>query len=258
MRLANSSGMWALPKASSTVILPAAQWLYRASSISCMPNLAPVWIARVDAEGLVFADQVGDPRSDDQHFVGGHAAAADFGHAAFEPRRRSASVDSCVRTWSCRLPGKASMMRLTVPWALLVCSVPKTMWPVSAALIAASIVSKSRISPTRITSGSCRRARRIASEKLGTSTPTSRWLIVDLLVVVVELDRVFDRDDVVVDGLVDVVDQAGQRRALARAGRSGDQEQAARTVDQLDARHRAAPTARGSACRWESAAAPSR
>ena len=34
-------------------------------------------------------------------------------------------------------------------------------------------------------------------------------------VVVVELDRVFDRDDVVIDVLVDVVDQAGQRRAFA-------------------------------------------
>ena len=52
------------------------------------------------------------------------------------------------------------MMRLTVPWAPVVCSVPNTTWPVSAAVIAASIVSKSRISPTRITSGSCRNARR--------------------------------------------------------------------------------------------------
>ena len=46
------------------------------------------------------------------------------------------------------------MMRLTVPWAPVVCSVPNTTWPVSAAVMAASIVSKSRISPTRITSGS--------------------------------------------------------------------------------------------------------
>ena len=64
------------------------------------------------------------------------------------------AVDSCVRIWSCKLPGKASMIRLTVPWALLVCSVPNTTCPVSAAVMAASIVSKSRISPTRITSGS--------------------------------------------------------------------------------------------------------
>ena len=51
----------------------------------------------------------------------------------------------------------------------------------SAAVIAASMVSKSRSSPTRITSGSCLRARRIASAKLGTSFPTSRWLTVDFL-----------------------------------------------------------------------------
>ena len=71
------------------------------------------------------------------------------------------------------------MIRLTVPWAPVVWSVPNTTWPVSAAEIAASIVSKSRSSPTRITSGSCRRARLSASEKLVTSEPTSRWLTVD-------------------------------------------------------------------------------
>jgi len=38
------------------------------------------------------------------------------------------------------------------------------MCPVSAAVMAASMVSRSRSSPTRITSGSCRNARRIASE----------------------------------------------------------------------------------------------
>ena len=91
------------------------------------------------------------------------------------------------------------MMRLTVPWALLVCSVPNTTWPVSAAVMAASIVSRSRISPTRITSGSCRKARRMASEKL--RHVDADFALVDrrLLVVVIELDRVFDRDDVVVD-----------------------------------------------------------
>ena len=70
------------------------------------------------------------------------------------------------------------MMRVIVPWAPVVCSVPNTTWPVSAAEIAASIVSRSRSSPTRITSGSCRRARRSASEKLGTSLPISRWFTV--------------------------------------------------------------------------------
>ncbi len=66
------------------------------------------------------------------------------------------------------------MIRLTVPSAELVCRVPKTMWPVSAAVIAAEIVARSRISPTRMMSGSIRRARRIASGKSGTSMPISR------------------------------------------------------------------------------------
>ncbi len=91
------------------------------------------------------------------------------------------AVDNCVRICSCWLVGKTSMMRLTVPWAPVVCSVAKTTWPVSAAVIAASIVSRSRISPTRITSGSCRKARRMASAKLGTSTCSSRWLTVAFL-----------------------------------------------------------------------------
>ena len=41
---------------------------------------------------------------------------------------------------------------------LLVCSVENTRCPVSAAVIAVDIVSRSRISPTSITSGSCRSA----------------------------------------------------------------------------------------------------
>ena len=42
-------------------------------------------------------------------------------------------VESCVRIWSCWLVGNTSMMRLTVPWAPVVCSVPNTTCPVSAA-----------------------------------------------------------------------------------------------------------------------------
>ncbi len=49
---------------------------------------------------------------------------------------------------------KASTIRSIVLAAPVVCRVPKTKWPVSAARTAASMVSRSRISPTRITSGS--------------------------------------------------------------------------------------------------------
>ena len=53
-----------------------------------------------------------------------------------------------------------SRKRETVLGASLVCSVLKTMCPVSDACTAISAVSKSRISPTRILSGSCRKIER--------------------------------------------------------------------------------------------------
>ena len=66
---------------------------------------------------------------------------------------------------------------LTLTFLGLAFSLPRP----SAAEIAASMVSRSRISPTRITSGSCRSARRNASEKDGTSGPISRWVMTDFL-----------------------------------------------------------------------------
>ena len=75
--------------------------------------------------------------------------------------------------------GSASIMRSMVLTALVVCSVPSTRWPVSAAVIAIEIVSASRSSPTRITSGSSRIAARTPSAKDGRCVPSSRcttWL----------------------------------------------------------------------------------
>ena len=60
-------------------------------------------------------------------------------------------------------------MRLTAPSASLVCRVLSTRWPVSAAWMAFSAVSASRISPTMMTSGSWRRMWRSAPAK---SSPT--------------------------------------------------------------------------------------
>ena len=48
-----------------------------------------------------------------------------------------------------------------------------------------------------------------------------------------KLDRVLDREDVLVPRAVDVVEQRGERRRLARAGGPGDEHQAARLVGQL-------------------------
>ena len=71
--------------------------------------------------------------------------------------------------------GQLSMMRSIVCAALFVWSVEKTRWPVSAAVMAVCIVSQSRISPTMMTSGSCRIAFRSASWNEIVSVPTSRW-----------------------------------------------------------------------------------
>ena len=85
-------------------------------------------------------------------------------------------MDSCTRICCCRSAGKASTMRSMVSTAELVCRVPRTRWPVSAAVMAVSMVSRSRISPTRMMSGSSRRAERRALAKLAVSRPISRWL----------------------------------------------------------------------------------
>ena len=55
------------------------------------------------------------------------------------------------------------------------------------------------------------------------------------LVAVQELDRILDRDDVVGARPVDLVDHRRERRRLARAGRPGDEDEAARLVRQLAA-----------------------
>ena len=62
------------------------------------------------------------------------------------------SMSNCVR----RSSGKKLTIRSIVWLALLACRVLRQRWPVSAKEIACSIVSASRISPTRITSGACR------------------------------------------------------------------------------------------------------
>src|SRR5215212_7141979 len=117
---------------------------------------------------------------------------------------------SIARTCCCWCGGKKSMMRLIVSEASSVCRVDSTRWPVSAALSAVWTVSSSRISPIRIVSGSWRRTRRSARLKDAVSAQ--------------ELDRVLDRDDVLVHRPVHVVEHRRQRRRLAGAGRAGEQD----------------------------------
>ena len=127
-----------------------------------------------------------------------------------EPRRRPC----CGRRRCAMMPWSASPMRSRISSAGLalrrerracgrrcastsgVWSVESTRWPVSAALSAMSIVSSSRISPTRITSGSWRSAARSASAKVVGVDADLALADARLVVVVEELDRVLDRDDV--------------------------------------------------------------
>ena len=82
-------------------------------------------------------------------------------------------------TLEAMLKGATPMLskRVSVVGASLVCSVDITMWPVCAALIAMSAVSRSRISPTMMMSGSCRRNDFSAAEKVSPARSfTFTWL----------------------------------------------------------------------------------
>jgi hypothetical protein len=78
-------------------------------------------------------------------------------------------------TWRCCDDGKKSTIRFTVSTVSAVWSVDRTRWPVSAAERAARTVWASRISPMKMTSGSWRSTRRMASENPPVSVPISRW-----------------------------------------------------------------------------------
>ena len=75
------------------------------------------------------------------------------------------------------------MIRSTALAAEFVWTVAKTSRPVSAAVSAMRIVSRSRISPTSRQSGSSRIAALTPSANVGTSGPISRWVKIDLSLV---------------------------------------------------------------------------
>ena len=91
------------------------------------------------------------------------------------------TAESWMRIWACCSAGKESTMRSMVFAAPMVCREDNSRWPVSAAVIAVVMVSRSRISPSMTTSGACRRAARSAREKVAASFGTSRWLTRDCL-----------------------------------------------------------------------------
>ena len=64
-----------------------------------------------------------------------------------------------------------------------------------------------------------------------------------VLVLVDVLDRILDREDVIVALGVDLVDHRRQRRRLAAAGRAGDEHEAARPLGELGEHRRQAELA---------------
>ena len=125
------------------------------------------------------------------------------------------------------------MMRSIVLGALWVWSVAKTRWPVSAAVSAvadrlevAHLAEEDHVGvlPERPTQ---------SLGKPGRVLPDLALVDDAALVVVEELDRILDRDDVVGARPVDLVDDRRERRRLARAGRAGDEHEAARLRRQL-------------------------
>ena len=95
------------------------------------------------------------------------------------------------------------------------------------------MVSASRISPTKITSGSSRIISLRPSWKDLTSRPTSRWEIDRVLLRQDVLDRVFHRDDPAGGLLADPSDQRGNRRGLAGPGDAGQQDQPRLEIDDV-------------------------
>ena len=73
------------------------------------------------------------------------------------------------------------MIRSIVWLALLACSVPRQRCPVSAKAIACSMVSASRISPIRMTSGAWRRVFFRAMPQSSVSMPISRCVTMQFL-----------------------------------------------------------------------------
>ena len=110
-----------------------------------------------------------------------------------------------------------SIKRVIEPAASLVCSVESTRWPVRAASIAICAVSRSRISPTMITSGS---ARTIARSPVANVSPAlgltwiwvipSSWYSTGSSIVTM-----------CCSGVLATLERGVQRGRLARAGRPG-------------------------------------
>ena len=142
-----------------------------------MPIAAPGRHRRRELVRLRLADQVADRRRPDHHLARGDAAAAprrrqqQLRHDALERHRELRRI--CCCWWG----GNASMMRSTVCGGVGRVQRREDQVAGLGGLERRRIVSRSRISPTRITSGSWRTRRSARRAKLSCRAPTSRWMI---------------------------------------------------------------------------------
>src|SRR3569833_31893 len=170
----NAALVWALYLASSLVMTPLLMSSWRHWSSVCMPAAWPVWIAEyiwAILPSRIWFRIAGVPIMISWAAI---RPPPTFFNKVWEMTARSDS-DNIERTISFSAAGNTSTIRSMVFAAELVCRVPNTRWPVSAADSARRMVSRSRISPTRTMSGSSRKAERKASAKPRVSRWTSRW-----------------------------------------------------------------------------------
>src|SRR4029453_9441173 len=194
---------------------------------------------RIDAEGFVFANQVGNAGRDDQNLISSAAAAADLGQEALghDPDQGGGKLRANLVL---QVAGKG--VDEAVDRALGAVGVQS-----AKDHVAGFGCGNSRRDRFQVAHFADQDYVRVLTKGPADGLGEARHIDADLalidrrfLMIVIELDRVFDRDDVMIDVLIDVVHQAGQRRAFARPGWSRDQEQTAGPQHQLHAHVRQA------------------
>jgi len=175
-RRAKSAALLAWAMASSYEIRPSRNSPVRDWSKVCIPYCACPF-------AMVFGISSGPSWVFNRSLIRGVASISSMAGIRPEPSLRdrsrwlttARSTDASIsRTCWCSCFSNTDRMRFTVSRASTVCIVDSTRCPVSAACSAVSIVSRSRISPSRTTSGSWRSADRRPAANVGTSVRTSR------------------------------------------------------------------------------------
>ncbi len=141
----------------------------------CIPMDVPVWIIELICDIFPSLIMLASAEEPIRISTAAHRPLPSFVLRSCSAITAFKDSDSMVRVCSCWSVGKAFIIRSMVFAALFVWRVPKTRIPSSAHVRARDIVSRSRISPTSIISGSSRLATLRASAKLLACVPISRW-----------------------------------------------------------------------------------